>query len=83
MAWRYSMTSEDERETHNESNTSEEHCVHHESPAIVAWRPSDSYSDKHQYMVPGTCSQCGAELEYVYNEAGVRDVSSNEYVITF
>lgn len=58
-----------------------ETCDHNE--AAVSWRPEDVTFDEHQAIVPGTCSNCGMELEYVYNEAGIRQQDNSRYVREF
>lgn len=52
------------------------------SPAQVHWDPDNVRFDEHQAVVPGVCSACGQDVEYVYNEAGVR-TPDGEYLQEF
>ncbi len=51
--------------------------------ASVNWRHNEVRFDEHQAVVPGTCGDCGREVEYVYNEAGIRDADTADYVREF
>lgn len=43
----------------------------------------ESFYDEHQHVIPATCTVCGCEVEYVYNDAGIRDADTREYIRLF
>lgn len=61
------------------TNTSEHTC----DSAQLELHYDESFYDEHQHVIPATCTECGTQVEYVYNEAGIRDTDTREYIQLF
>jgi hypothetical protein len=52
-------------------------------PAQIAWESENGEADEHQYVIPGTCTGCSNRWLFVYNEAGIKDAETKEYIREF
>ena len=51
--------------------------------AQLEFHNDESFYDEHQHVIPATCTECGKDVEYVYNDAGIRDADTREYIRLF